>query len=172
MTKLEAKKVMSVMLAAYPNYRPADIGAAVDVWADLLAGYPYRLVDAALRAYILTDTGGFAPSVGQIVDKMATLSGGYGQTESEAWAMVRKAIGNGSYHAEDEYAKLPEAVQKAVGSAEQLRLWAGDCGFNEGVESSNFKRAYRAAVEREREAAKLPEALRRLAAETAGALEG
>lgn len=172
MLKQEAKKIISTLLAAYPNYKPADVGAVIDTWASLLSEYPYRQVDAALRAYILTDTSGFAPSIGQIVDKIHTLTHSDGLTEMEAWALVRHAIGNGCYGAEEEYGKLPPAVRTAVGSPEQIHVWATDEDYNEAVVSSNFMRSFRMATERERELAKLPESVRMIAQNTGKALEG
>ena len=81
-------------------------------------------------------------------------------TDSQAWAMVRKALENGNYHSAEEFEKLPELVKKAVGSADQLRIWAGDTDYNESVISSNFKRAYRTIVERAETEARLPIELR------------
>jgi hypothetical protein len=69
--------------------------------------------------------------------------------EMEAWSLVRKAISNGYYGAEEEFAKLPDDVKRAVGSASQLRTWAMDSGFNEGVAMSQFQRVYRTQQERE-----------------------
>lgn len=62
----------------------------------------------------------------------------------------------------EEYQKLPSAVQKAVGTHEQLRNWALDENFNEEVAKSNFLRAYRIEVKREQELAKMPSDIRRL----------
>ena len=51
-------------------------------------------------------------------------------------------------------------MQRAVGSANQLRVWASDTGYNEAVESSNFKKIYNVLVNRQREEEKYPQALR------------
>ena len=55
MTENDAKKIMLVMTVAYPNYKVADIDATAQIWARLLSDYTYSQVDAALRAYILTE---------------------------------------------------------------------------------------------------------------------
>lgn len=78
--------------------------------------------------------------------------------ETEAWNLVSRAIWNSIYHAEEEFSKLPEIVQKAVSSPGQLEEWAKS-GNVDGtwwsVVQSNFQRTYRAEVQREQERRKL-----------------
>ena len=65
---------------------------------------------------------------------------------------------NSSYHAEEEFAKLPRILQKTVSSPGQLREWATSENIDGSwmsVTQSNFQRAYRAEVQRERERQKL-----------------
>ena len=76
-------------------------------------------------------------------------------TETKAWGLVMKAIRNSGYNSEEEFNKLPERIQKAVGSPKQLWSMATDESFNEQVASSNFMRAYRTVVNRENEIKKL-----------------
>lgn len=162
MDKLGAKKIIASMLATYSNYRPTDVDYAAKVWADMLKEYTYEQVDMGLKMYIKSDTSGFAPTPGQIVDKIHSMTQPEQLNEMEAWALVAKALRNGGYHALEEYEKLPLAVQKAVGTHEQLRNWALDENFNEEVAKSNFLRAYRAEAKREQELAKMPSDVRRL----------
>ena len=78
--------------------------------------------------------------------------------ETEAWHLVSVAIRNSSYHAEEEFAKLPRILQKTVSSPGQLREWATSENIDGSwmsVTQSNFQRAYRAEVQRERERQKL-----------------
>ena len=75
----------------------------------------------------------------------------------EAWALVSRAIQNGQNGAEEEFAKLPEIVQKAVGSPSLLRSWATtDERSIENVVQSNFMRTYRAELSRKREVQTMP----------------
>ena len=60
--------------AAFPNYKPPDKTVAVNTWFLMLSDYPYQQVQMALKAYIATDTSGFAPSIGQIIDKMQMIN--------------------------------------------------------------------------------------------------
>lgn len=167
----EANKLVAVMIAAYPNYKPVDINLTAGVFQTMLREYTYEQANAALAAFIATDTKGFAPSVGQLIGKIHALFGAAELGEMEAWQMVRQAISNGGYGAEEEFAKLPPIVQRALGSAGQIRAWALDCDYNESVAASNFMRAYRNAAEREREVARMPKQIRQLAEDTAKRLE-
>ena len=175
MTRDESKKLLMVIQAAYPNFNPPDKSIAVDTWQLMLADYSYAQVESAIRAYIRTDGKGYPPSIGQVIDKLQTL---YGDRNSEinemaAWGMVQKAIKNSGYHAEEEFAKLPPIVQRAIASPSQLREWGlmedlDGTGMN--VMQSNFMRTYRQEVAREKETQKLSPDLEKLVRETAGAL--
>lgn len=87
-------------------------------------------------------------------------------SELEAWALVRKAIGNSNYHAEEEFARLPKVCRIAVGSPANLREWAMmDSDQVATVEQSHFIRNYRTAAKRMTEDRKLPPAFRERIAE-------
>lgn len=159
MTRDETKKIIRIIADSYPNYKPSDISETIDVWSMILEEYPYNQIAMALKAYILTDTSGFAPSIGQLVNKLTSAEPQL--NEMEAWSMVSKAIRNGYYGAEEEFAKLPEVVQKAVGNPANLRAWSHtDESSIENVVQSNFLRTYRAVVKRESEQSKLPDSLK------------
>lgn len=83
--------------AAYPNYKPSDKTVAINTWNLLLSEYSYSQVESGLRAYILSDTSGFAPSIGQLIAKVKTIEEPAQLNESEAWGLVSKAIRNGYY---------------------------------------------------------------------------
>lgn len=159
MTLDETKKVIAVIISAYPNYHPADIKAVVSVWKELLEDHSYECVSTALRMYMSTDSNGFAPSPGQIIERVKLLTSERRLNEIEAWTLVRKAIQNSGYNSVEEYAKLPEEVQKAVGQPEQLRIWALDEHYNESVVSAAFMRSYRTELKRSEDISKLPQKL-------------
>lgn len=144
------------MVDSYPNYKPNNISETVDVWQMMLSEYTYEQISVALKAYILSDTSGFAPSIGQLVAKIQTISRPQELSEMEAWALVSKAIRNSGYNSVEEFAKLPPLVQKAVGLPDQLRTWALDENYNEQVVSSNFMRCYRTELARHEELSKMP----------------
>ena len=148
--------IIRIMVDSYPNYKPNDISETVDVWHMMLSDYDYNLVAMSLKAYILSDTSGFAPNIGQLVAKIQLLTKPQELSEMEAWSLVSKAIRNSGYNSVEEFAKLPPLVQKAVGLPDQLRVWALDENYNEQVVSSNFMRCYRNELSRHEELSKMP----------------
>lgn len=156
MTIVETKKIIAVMLVSYPNFKPSDVDSMADTWSKMLSEYSYSQVSMALKAYILSDTSGFAPSIGQLVAKIQSVAQPQELSEMEAWSLVSKAIRNSSYNSVEEFAKLPPLVQKTVGLPGQLRTWALDENYNEQVVSSNFIKCYRNEVSRQEELNKMP----------------
>ena len=150
------------MVDSYPNYKPNDISETVDVWQMMLSDYDYNLVAMALKAYILSDTNGFAPSIGQLVGKIQAITRPEELNEMEAWSLVSKAIRNSGYNSVEEFAKLPPLVQKAVGLPDQLMTWSLDENYNEQVVSSNFMRCYRNELARHEELSKMPKDVKAL----------
>lgn len=167
MQEQETKNIIAVMINAYPNYKPENMRLTVELWDDMLRDYTYQQAAAALKAYIATDTSGFAPSIGQLIAKIHDLSDKPQLTEMEAWALVSKALRNSYYGAEKEFSKLPPIVQKAVGNPSNLRNWAvTDIESVENVIQSNFMRTYRIVAKREDELCKIPESVRAVILQT------
>ena len=163
MTRDEVKRIIQIMCATYPNWHPADLSSTVDAWHLMLEDYPYNQIAIALKAYVTSDASGFAPSVGQLISKLTTITASNEPSELEAWSMVSKALRNGYYGAEEEFAKLPELVQKAVGNPSNLRQWAQtDVESVENVIQSNFLRTYRNVVKRAEEVSRLPSDIKAL----------
>lgn len=159
MTRDETIKILMAIQAAYPNYRPQDKTVAVNVWAEMLSDIPYEQVSIAVKAYIQTDTSGFAPSVGDIREKVRDIfSKKDGLNETAAWSLVMKAIRRSTYYSEEEFAKLPPVVRRAVASPKQLREWAtleDVDGKAMTVIQANFQRTFRIEQKREQERNKL-----------------
>lgn len=157
MTRDETIEILMVIQAAYPNYKPQDKTVTVNLWYRQLRDYTYQQVEAAVDTYIRTDKSGFAPSIGNVVDKLQMIFEGEGVNELEAWNIVWKAVGSsGNYdRAVRNFEKLPKAIQKAVGVPKQLMEWALTENIKVEVVSSNFMRAYRIEAEREKELHKL-----------------
>ena len=168
MTRDETVNIIRIMVDSYPNYKPNNLSETVDVWHTMLSDYDYNLVSMALKSYILSDTSGFAPAIGQIVAKIHSITQPQELNEMEAWSLVSKAIRISIYNSADEYAKLPSIVQKAVGLPSQLMQWAIDDSYNESVVSSNFMRCYRIELAREKELSMLPEDARQIAQNGSG----
>lgn len=162
MTRDETKELLMMVQAAYPNFKPPDKTTAVNMWFVMLKDYDFKIVQVGLKAYIAADTNGFAPAIGQIIGKIHDIVDKHGMFETEAWAIVSKAIRNGVYHSADEFDKLPPEIKRAVGTPEQLFIWATDEKYNEQVVSSNFMRSYRQVVEQKKDFEKLPSDVRKI----------
>lgn len=163
MTRDDAIDILMVIQAAYPNYKPQDKTVAVNTWYMMLKDYEKEVVEAALKIYIASDTSGFAPAIGQLIDKINTVTAPPELNSMTAWGLVSKALRNGCYRAEQEFEKLPMTVKRAVGSPDNLRHWAqSDSKSIETVIQSNFIRTYEAEVRRKSEAAKTPPDVRAL----------
>lgn len=124
MTRDEVKVILMAMLTIWPNYKPNMTGEWVDIWTEMIGDLDFRLAQTALKAYAQEDKSGFAPSVGQLRAKAVELTHDDDMTSGEAWAMVRNAISRSAYYSAEEFGKLPELVQKAVGSPLVLKTWA------------------------------------------------
>ena len=154
MKRDETINILMSIQAAYPNFRVPDKTIAVNTWYSLLEEYTYEQVNGAVKRYIQTNKGGFAPSIGQVIDQICVMHSNNDANEIAAWGMVLKALRNSTYHSEEEFNKLPSVVQRAVSSPGQLREWAtmenlDGTGLN--VIQSNFMRTYRLEIEREKE---------------------
>lgn len=157
-TRDEVKEALMTIQVYYPNFKAPNKTFATDSWLRVFADYDYEMVIAAIDSYVKTDNSGFAPSVGEIIEKIHLLFGNQDEiNDAEAWQIVWKAIrSSGDYdRAEKNFSNLPRAVQKSVGSAGQLMDWALTEKLNVEVISSNFKRTYRSEISIEKEKKKL-----------------
>lgn len=169
MTDHEIGRLVYAVRGTYPKYYAnmgaEDLKGLSMAWALVLGEYDFAIASRAVQLYLTNDTTGFPPSPGQIVDAIHKITNPRiaEMTATEAWALVRKAIRNGYYGAEEEFAKLPTACQRAIGSPSNLREIAQlDIDQVETVEQSHFIKAYNTQVIRERETAKMPSDIRAL----------
>lgn len=168
-------RIMAVLKAAYPAYyrdmKRGDAEGIVGLWESMFADEPAEVVALAVKAHIAADRKGFPPHVGAIKDAIVRLKAPEQMTEQEASARVMAAARNGLYGAEEEFAKLPPILQRIVGSAWQLREWAGmEADAVQSVVASNIQRSFRARAETEREKLALPADVREAAERIAAGL--
>lgn len=162
LTEEEFKSLAKGMKAVYPQPTFLPDEWAAKVWYGLLKDIPHQILSNAIQKHMMTNP--FPPTV---ADLRAAAADFVAKTvepemsELEAWALVRKAISRSSYYAEEEFAKLPPACQKAVGSVENLREWATmKMDTLESIEQSHFIRNYRVVLQREKDLAKLSPTIR------------
>ena len=161
-------KEFGFLADAIKTYFPRDnvlpTENAMRLWYEELKDIPYQLAHTALRKYVSTNK--FAPTIADIREQVAELNDKNKEelNETAAWSLVLKAIRRSTYYSEEEFAKLPTTVQRAVASPKQLREWAtleDVDGKTLTVIQSNFQRTFRAEQQRERERNKLsPDVLR------------
>lgn len=166
MTREDTIRIMAILRGAYPafyrNMGEQEALEVVNLWAVMFADDDMRLVTAAVQALIATDTKGYPPHIGAVKEQMRKLTAPDDMSEAEAWSLIRKAISNGLYGANEEFARLPPVCQKIVGAPAQLREWAlCDTDVVQTVIASNVQRAYRTVQQRETEQAKLPKEVKR-----------
>lgn len=164
MTVEEVGKMLDLLEAEYPGsfarLNEKQRALKMSLWVREFENDEERLVYAAVRL-LLRDDREFAPNIGQIREKMRMLTAPEELSEADAWAMVSRACRNGIYGYEQEFRKLPEEVQRAVGAPEQLKEWATmDVETVQSVVASNFRRSYRVQQARQKELATIPPALR------------
>lgn len=161
MNKREVVELMTVLQANYPDsfkgQSDAVVGAKVALWYDMFKNYPKEIVHAAAVAFMATDTKGFMPNVGQINEQIQRMNRKDDRTPDEAWRLVYRAIRNSTYWAAEEFAKLPEDIQRFVGHPDQLKEWAlMEADVVQSVIASNFQRSFKVRQENDRDFAKLP----------------
>lgn len=161
MTIKETTKIIMVLSTMFPNFKMEKPQETVEVWNWALEEYSYEQVNIAIKEYMKNSDGAFAPSVAQLIHLMekpnqVALDNSY-IDEAEAWSMVMKAVRNSGYHSAEEFDKLPTLIQRAIGSASELKSWALDEDFNESVQNSHFNRRYNELIRKDKEIQKMPE---------------
>lgn len=144
MTEREFTVLVKGLKAVYPDPKFLPDNYAIEVWYGFLGHLDYDTARVAINKHIVTSE--YPPTIKDILgatQEESTIS------EAEAWTMVRKGIRNGNYGSEEEFTKLPEIVQKAVGSPQSLSAWAQlPTSEVETVIQSQFLRSFRATVAR------------------------
>ena len=158
MTKDQFKVLVKAMKAVYTNPGFIPDQDAFDVWYSMLKDLDYALASRSVQMHMQTEET--PPTVAGIRKQSAKLKADETDdlNETAAWSLVLKAIRRSTYYSEEEFAKLPATVQRAVASPKQLREWAtleDVDGKTLTVIQSNFQRTFRAEQQRERERNKL-----------------
>lgn len=164
MTKSETMKLMAVIKMGYPHFYEGcdNMDGVVDFWTEMFADYPLSLVMQAYQKFAATDTKGFPPVIGQIIQSINEIARPQVDelSEGEVWGMVKKALSDGYYHSRQEFDKLPPLVQRAVGNREMIYRWSM---MDEEMIESNIRamvcRSYKALAEAQREKLALPPSL-------------
>lgn len=157
MERQDIQKLLMRIQADFPNFNAKDKTVMIESWLDHLKDYSFDEIALAYSSFIKGANSDFAPTPSRLIGELEKVGDMAIIPEMEAWSnYVMKAIQRSGYNSEAEYNKLPELIRQAVGSANQLYVWARDEHFDEGVASSNFFRSYRAVCQRKRTFDKMP----------------
>lgn len=156
MTREDVQELLAMIQGTYTNFNPANKTVTVNAWLLALQEFDRALIESAFAMYIKTETKGFPPTPGKLIENAKILTQPQELNPLEAWVLVKNALSNSGYHAVEEFSKLPDVVQKAVGSPNQLKEWATTQDFNTEVAKSLFIQSYKIEVARKEEFEKLP----------------
>lgn len=157
MERDDIKEIIKIIKVAYPNYNPGDLKDTVDVWYMMLKEYPKEDIIIALKTYITNNTSGFAPSISHLIDNVHKMKEiGSEMTDSQAWALVSKAISNAGYHATEEFEKLPKIIKDIVGSPNVLKQWSQTDVNDLKAISNSFMWSYRNELAKQKEIRRMP----------------
>ena len=176
MNLVETAKLMAVLETAYPMFyakkTQQEREDAIRLWAEMFAEEPGEVVAMAVKALIKSRVSTFPPGIGEITEKIQQITQPEQMTEMEAWSLVLKAISNSNYNSSTEFNKLPEVLQRLVGSPSQLREWAAmDRETINSIVASNFQRSYKARAKNEREYLALPSSVKSYMASIAAGMK-
>lgn len=163
MTKNDVAELIMILKEYYPrDVESTNIETKVSAWHLLLRDYEKNIILNAALAFVLSDTKGFMPTPGQIINKISVIrKSDNDMTEMEAWGYISKAIKNSIYNSKEEYYNLPEILKKCV-TPELLRDWAMVEGDDvQTVIQSNFLRTFRVKKESVKEFEALPKSVQK-----------
>ena len=155
MNKAETAKIIATIQEVYPRFMDGRTPeTTTTIWQMMFAAEPYKVVSAAVMAFMSSDNKGFAPVPGQIKEKIAQMNDSE-PDEMQAWAIVNRALSRAS---RAEFAKLPPLIQQCIGSPETFIEWSyEDTGAVDTVIAAGFMRTYRVRAQKQREYGKLPD---------------
>lgn len=167
MTKQEAAKLIAVAMSAYPDkvWNEAQQEGLVNAWCMILEDYTYQQGSAGLKIYLKSDKYNKFPGAGQIasiIDDLQEQSDPQEMTATQAWAIVRPAIKDSTYHSRERFAEFPDIVKAVVGDPDRLKEWASLSSEEvDSVVRSNFcNRDFPTLINRRKEEARLPKSIR------------
>ena len=146
MTVKETGVIMEAIRLAYQRtavMTQADAEKTLALWSAMFSETPYEEVNNAVKSFIMTDTKGFPPTIGQINALITEAKMSNLPSADEAWGLVRKAIGNGLYGAKEEFDALPELCQRVVATPSNLYDWANLDNKGLNVVRSTFLARYK-----------------------------
>lgn len=171
MTKQETGAILFTMRCAYPAFyskmSASDLEGIVNLWTMMFAEEDARLVTDAVKDLIVTHKG-FPPEIADVKERVREMvaTAKSEPTDEELWTLLREAIKDGVYGAEEQYKALPPILKRYCGSPSKLRdLAREDNGTLDTVVHGQFLKTIPHMREREEFSKRLsPETRKYLAA--------
>lgn len=156
MTKEETKQILALLQVNYPHvYKPLSKEEKlmlVESWRIAFADVPFTVMQHAVLNMMKAEGFPTLAAVQKAVDVI--MSPG---SDSELWGALYRAISNGTYHAKEEFEKLPHECQVFLGAPSALRdLAMTDTGTINTVVKGQFIKQIKAIKEYEAVYAGLP----------------
>lgn len=128
-----------------------DTPEKVKVWYSCLQDLDYRILCEAVKRFALLSR--WKPSIAELREEYFKITQkDKAISEQECWDMVRFAVRDSTYNAEEHFAEFPEIVKKIVVSPSRLREWATmQSETVSSVVRAEFRRAYESATTQEKE---------------------
>lgn len=164
MTREQTIEIFKVLKLAYPTFYKDmtrdEAESTIALWTQMFKNDDPTIVIATVKSLITTFK--WPPTIADVKEEMDKLTNNEEESPIELWNRLRKALSNSIYGSNEEYNKLPPIVKKFVGSPNQLRNWAIDENFNEGVLRGQFLKQLEILQEREKEDRMIPFELRQM----------
>jgi hypothetical protein len=166
------RKQFAIYASALRTYFPKENilpnDQAMALWFKQLQDIPYDVAEIALNKWVAVNK--WSPSISEIRQTAIELMSGESKDWGDAWEEVLKAINYyGSYREEDALNSLDDTTRKVV-----KRLGFRNICMSENIEAdrANFRMIYTNQMERDKQAAQLPESLKQLMGGVTKKIEG
>ena len=118
MNKSETAKIVAYLYEAYPNGKEVT-DFTIEVWHDLLKGYDFKVVQAAMREVLNEWEGYTMPPPAAIIKKINRA--GKKDTYMDLWNEAEKLIRKGTVLTVEEFRDAPKEVQRYFGNVARIR---------------------------------------------------
>lgn len=150
MTAKEWNEIVKVLNVMYEKdgklMFDADTPEKISVWYSCLNDLEYKPCCEAIKRFALTSK--FRPTIADIREHYVAVTNPVNtMSESEAWSIVRMALRDSSYHAQEQFDAFPDIIKKAVVTPDRLREWGQMPSDTVGsVVRAEFRRSYESAA--------------------------
>lgn len=153
MTKEETNEVLNKFASEFPSIRSMNATerqTKFKLWYDTFKNVPAQIVNHAISQEMISSHSGFAPTIGQVINRILESVTADPETESsDAWNTIIRFVHN---YSQDDYRnhfdELPEKIKMLI-SVPDLRAIANNSPEqNHNFEKPRFMAQYKTVKER------------------------